>query len=279
MTGMLSHIELMSMLNSLSSTLSAETVNSFFTWNGKKPQEDKLTFSKAIQCLETKVGWPNNKKKHINHDNSLLDLSNPSTPSMAHSLSSQASLQLGKLDFSGPPIHPHELEILPEEGRAQKVTLNPEFSQQTPSEAATGRQKIVPSSYPSDAIHWSSGTSSDTEDSSGSRSSSKETFKRVINIKNCPLCHCPPLNKKAEMDIITHITVCVSSNWAKINKIMVGNFVTTSQAQRKWYTKVISNVSSGSYRLGAVCFFVLSFIPLRPDLFGRIPCTSSSGIT
>lgn len=32
---------------------------------------------------------------------------------------------------------------------------------------------------------------------------------------------------------------------------MVGNFVTASQAQRKWYTKIIGKVSSGDYRLGA----------------------------
>ncbi|TFY79037.1 hypothetical protein EWM64_g4977 [Hericium alpestre] len=32
---------------------------------------------------------------------------------------------------------------------------------------------------------------------------------------------------------------------------MVGNFVTASQAQRKWYTKVISKVSAGNYKLGA----------------------------
>jgi phosphatidylserine decarboxylase len=31
------------MLDSLGSTLSAETVNSFFTCNGKKPVEDELT--------------------------------------------------------------------------------------------------------------------------------------------------------------------------------------------------------------------------------------------
>jgi len=32
---------------------------------------------------------------------------------------------------------------------------------------------------------------------------------------------------------------------------VVGNFVTASQAQRKWYTKIITKVSSGDYRLGA----------------------------
>ena len=56
------------------------------------------------------------------------------------------------------------------------------------------------------------------------------------------------------MDIITHVTVCASGDLAKIDKIVIGNFVTASQAQRKWYTKVISEVSSGDHRLGAVRF-------------------------
>jgi hypothetical protein len=50
-TSTLSHIELMSMLDFLGSTLSAETPNSFFMRNGKKPVEDKLT-----------VRWPPNEK-------------------------------------------------------------------------------------------------------------------------------------------------------------------------------------------------------------------------
>jgi phosphatidylserine decarboxylase len=64
----------------------------------------------------------------------------------------------------------------------------------------------------------------------------------VIKAKNCLICHRPRLNKKAEMDIIMHIAVCASRDWAKIDKIVIGNFVTASQAQRKWYTKVISKV-------------------------------------
>jgi phosphatidylserine decarboxylase len=53
---------------------------------------------------------------------------------------------------------------------------------------------------------------------------------------------------------ITHVAVCASGDWAKIDKIVVGNLVTVSQAQRKWYTKVISKVCSGYYRLRAVRF-------------------------
>jgi phosphatidylserine decarboxylase len=79
----------------------------------------------------------------------------------------------------------------------------------------------------------------------------------VINVKNCPLCHHLRLNSKVEVDILTHLAMCTSQDWAKVDKIVVGNFVTASQAQRKWYMKVISKVSSGDYKLGAVSSFVV----------------------
>ena len=41
-------------------------------------------------------------------------------------------------------------------------------------------------------------------------------------------------------------------------RIMAGKFVTASQAQRKWYMKVMSKVPSGDDELGAVCFFFVS---------------------
>jgi len=78
-----------------------------------------------------------------------------------------------------------------------------------------------------------------------------DDVERVINVKTCPLCHRPRLNSKAEMDIVTHIAVCASQDWNRVDRIVVGNFVTPSQAQRKWLMKVISKVSSGAYQLGA----------------------------
>jgi phosphatidylserine decarboxylase len=268
-TGTMSHIELTSMLDSLGSTLSAETISSFFTRNGKKPQEDELTFSETIQCLETEVGRPTNEKKRIYPDDNLLDYnSTPPTPNVSRSLAfQQAPPQLGGLDFSGPPMHVHDAESSPVEDSGQRLAPPPayptEFGQQLLAEAAVGAGvvKMVPPSYPGAIARESSAGSSDAEDSSGSGSGSgtEETLERVINVKNCPLCHRPRLNKKAEMDIITHLAVCASGDWAKIDRIVVGNFVTASQAQRKWYTKVISKVSSGDYRLGAVCVSARSF--------------------
>jgi phosphatidylserine decarboxylase len=248
------------MLDSLGSTLCGETISSFFTRNGKKPQEDELTFSETIQCLETEIGRPTNEKKRIHPDDNLFDYSNPPTPSMARSLSSQSPPQFGRLDFSGPPVHSHHAQSPPVNDGGQKVAPPPahptEFSQLPLPEAAVGGMKAIPPSYPGTITRESSAGLSDAEDSSGSVSGSEETLERVINVRNCPLCHRPRLNKKAEKDIITHLAVCASSDWAKIDRIVVGNFVTASQAQRKWYTKVISKVSSGDYRLGAVRLFV-----------------------
>ena len=73
----------------------------------------------------------------------------------------------------------------------------------------------------------------------------------VIMIRECPLCHQPRLGKRSDADIITHIATCASQDWRQVDSLVMGGFVTASQAQRKWYTKVITKISYGGYRLGA----------------------------
>ncbi|KZP08405.1 hypothetical protein FIBSPDRAFT_922684 [Athelia psychrophila] len=278
-TGLLSHLELTSMLDSLGSTLSAETISSFFTRNGKKAPEDELTMHEAVLCLETEVGRPREEKKRISPDEVLLDYSVPKTPGpgMGTVISSMQVPQLAKLDLSDPASQPMDAETSAGEGEdlSCKTVGHPmyatEYSQQPLSDTAApgGGIKADLSSYPGMVLRppagkhqYSSAASSDAEeDLSESNSNSypftpaggsaggaaEETLERVINVKNCPLCHRPRLNKKPEVDIVTHLAVCASGNWAKIDRIVVGNFVTASQAQRKWYTKMIGKVSSGDY--------------------------------
>lgn len=73
----------------------------------------------------------------------------------------------------------------------------------------------------------------------------------VIEIRECPICHQPRLNKKSDANIITHIATCASQDWRQVNNIVMAGFVTSSQAQRKWYSKVITKISYGGYKLGA----------------------------
>ena len=153
-TGTLFHIELTSMLDSLRSTLSSETVNSF-TPNGKKAVEDELTVGEAIRCLEMQVGRPPNEKKRVvsvEEGASLLDLSTPGTPGgsgvgmgmgMSRSLSIQTPPQLGKLDFSGPPMHLlQDLEVSSDDG-ALKVHRRHSLRTQ-PSSVSNLSRRLLP---------------------------------------------------------------------------------------------------------------------------------------
>jgi phosphatidylserine decarboxylase len=73
----------------------------------------------------------------------------------------------------------------------------------------------------------------------------------VIEIRECPICHQPRLNKRSDSDIITHIATCASQDWRQVNNIVMAGFVTASQAQRKWYSKIVTKISYGGYKLGA----------------------------
>ncbi|RKF80252.1 Phosphatidylserine decarboxylase proenzyme 3 [Golovinomyces cichoracearum] len=73
----------------------------------------------------------------------------------------------------------------------------------------------------------------------------------VVEIRECPICHQPRLNKRSDTDIVTHIATCASQDWQQVNKIVMSGFVTSTQAQRKWYSKVITKISYGGYKLGA----------------------------
>lgn len=261
------------MLDSLGSTLSRNTIDSFYTRSGIKPHEDSLTISQAVQCLEAELCRPASEKKRINFDDSAVDTSAPVTPSMFGAADNQLSLNLEKLDFSGPagniPAHDntHIKKPSPPAPYSTEHTEQPLIDVALPVGIKPRFERQV------------SASSSDAEDSSGSGSSSPssdDSFERVINVKSCPLCHRPRMNSKAEVDIVTHLAVCASQDWGRVDKIVVGNFVTASQAQRKWYTKVISKVSSGDYKLGAVSRQVtLKWIYLIFVFLHRIRQTSS----
>lgn len=278
--GTISNIELTSMLDSLGSTLSKDTVDSFFRRFDKRPREETLTIDEAIQCLETELCRPRSEKKLIDPDESIMDTSVPATPAANGIFEHQLSLNLDQLDFSGPLFN--QMGLLKEGSTdadlLQKPDPSPQFAsepmQQPLSAVATSS---LPGSRSDSTIATprvkfarngsGSGSYSDPEESlsspsGGSSPSSSETspgkvneddlHERVINVKACPLCHRPRLNKNSEVDIVTHIATCASQDWSTVDRIMVGNFVTASQAQRKWYTKVITKVSSGNYKLGAV---------------------------
>ncbi|GAW10495.1 phosphatidylserine decarboxylase [Lentinula edodes] len=337
-TGMLSHLELTSMLDSLGSTLTNATIKSFFTRFNKDPWQEELTMAETIQCLETELGRPESQKKRLGADDGGYESSVSATPVMMLADRRGKELSLEQLDFSGPPLSAMISPGLPdaeflESDRvpAPKAYAMENGAQQPLTQAAAGREGAETNASSSsattpsgeyDAYYGSSSYLSSDADMDGlmeypkngsnvkevvSRPavsssstvpsgtaaqlpSSSVTFalapppssiafshsyssstsgtappttsaatnpnldsavERVINVQTCPLCHRPRLNAKAEVDIVTHLAICASQDWNKVDRIVVGNFVTASQAQRKWYTRIIGKMSSGNYKLGA----------------------------
>jgi len=280
-TGALSNLELTSMLDSLGSTLTRSTVASFFTCYGKKPHEDEISMEQAVMFLEAELGRPDSEKKRLDADDAMNDSSVSATPVMfvAGQRGEEVPLDLDKLDFLGPP------HVALETTAPDDKLWTPAAPRYVTEPMQVPLTEEMPDTSSDDAENSSSGvTSANNTPGGGStainvaKKTKKTRFKRIrktkdasddsntasttdsnpiellINIKNCPLCHRPRLNSKAEIDIITHLAICASQDWNQVDRIVVGNFVTASQAQRKWYTKMITKVSSGDYKLGAVSF-------------------------
>ncbi|KAI0094146.1 hypothetical protein BDY19DRAFT_880954 [Irpex rosettiformis] len=104
--GTISRLELTSMLDSLGSTLSRQTNDSFFS-RVNKSIENTPTMNEAIMCLESELCRPTSEKKRINSDESTVDTSAPVTPFAPAGAEYQQSLNLSDLDFSGPAGNAH----------------------------------------------------------------------------------------------------------------------------------------------------------------------------
>jgi len=95
-------------------------------------------------------------------------------------------------------------------------------------------------SGPSDlALSATDSETSGSSNSNGWADADDKSEERVIMITQCPLCHQPRLNKRSEVDIVTHLATCASQDWRQVDHFVMGGFVTSDQAHRKWYTKVI----------------------------------------
>lgn len=233
------------MLDSLSSTLTTETLEGYFAHYGKSADTDELTFDEVVMSLEREIKKSASEKHRVDADAGYE--SGNQTPA-DYPMAPQPAA--GGLDTIGPAsASPGVFDS--EQLSARLAASGPR------GDYATGETNLKPldpdalSSRPrADSISPSlSRAESESEDAR--TDSPSDPMERVVNIKSCPLCQRPRLNAKSEADIVTHLAVCASADWNRIDRLVVGNYVTASQAQRKFLYKVLNKVTTGAYQLGA----------------------------
>lgn len=220
-SGRIDKVEMTTMLDTLGSTLKESTIDSFFQrfGTGKDPSEAAdLTFDQAVICLEDTLR--------------VLQTRNapPTTPP--------------PLSQHFPPGPLPDSSQGSEEPSSDSEDLATETSTTMPANADP-RGTAVPT------ISNDEQTSSTEDDLQPDDLRDERGEEHVVEIRECPLCHQPRLSKRSDADIITHIATCASRDWRRVDNLVMGGFVTASQAQRKWYSKVITKISYGGYRLGA----------------------------
>ncbi|GAA5995795.1 uncharacterized protein JCM10292_004753 [Rhodotorula paludigena] len=231
--GNLSQVELFSMLDSLGSTLTKETIDSFFTRHGKAPEDGELSIEEVVLCLEQELRKPENEKRHVDHEgesDSNGEMGAPQGGPSAGAFAEPDSLESSEYEQT--------------DLSSDMKTLRPGTQVVTDPQNGT----VVAAPRPHGAVKQPPSRADSLDPSSDE---SNDGIERVINIKECPLCRKPRLNKKGEVSIVTHLGVCASIDPSKVNRVLVSNFVTASQAQRKFLNKVFAKVLKGSYTLGA----------------------------
>ncbi|KAM5356991.1 hypothetical protein ACJZ2D_016725 [Fusarium nematophilum] len=217
-SGRISRIELTTMLESLGSTLSETTIDSFFQ---RFPHRDadndenwELTMDEALICLEDQL---EGKRRQSGTVGDKLKGLMPEMKNLLH-------------------VSGHGTDTGGSES-SSVLELDPGSGTQTPASAINVPALKTPADEEGDPLEKSD--------------SDERSDEHVVEIRECPICHQPRLNKRKDADIITHIATCASQDWRQVNSVLVGGFVTASQAQRKWYSKVITKISYGGYKLGA----------------------------
>lgn len=249
----LSILELTSMLDFLGSTLTPETITSFFVRYGKSAETDEITIDEAIIALE-------NETRKSSKDKRTTTASGMATAVLPASASSEVDQRVtskqheadhATMDVSGPKTSAPVIVVEPEEDLVQAAPMPgptraiDSSSSDKKKEAYTKPAELV---RPYMERSWSMASS--TVSAEEAPTVERPIVERVILLKSCPLCHMPRLSKKGDGDVVTHLAVCASQDWRRVDSMVVGNFVTASQAHRKWFNKIVITATQGRYKLG-----------------------------
>ncbi|CAH7667916.1 phosphatidylserine decarboxylase [Phakopsora pachyrhizi] len=231
-SGTISNVELVSMLDSLGSTLTQETISDFFSRYGKSAEADGdvLSFEQVICCLESELIKPPEEKRRINISDEQIGVGQAAAQRQG-TLVEDDSDNSDKTQMSSSA----DLSFVGYGAKGEFVT-----------KAKSNPNPVVES----DGLDPTGEQSPETQNPIESQP--RLRLEKVVNISRCPICHKQRIGSRMEIDLVTHMAVCASQDWSTLQNILSpGNFVTSSQAHRKWFTKVIGKVQNGRYSLGA----------------------------
>ncbi len=229
-SGCISRIELTTMLDTLGSTLKESTIDSFFQRFPHRASGEEswdLSMDEAVICLEDQL--------YVKSKQSVTEKVKDVLPDLT-TVKNLIPPILGGVEAEMPS--------------SSSPSIAPTGSS-TPSEATTpllGEPRRIGVNTLNVDDLGAAGEEGEYLDRDDLNDKGEE---HVVEIKECPICHQPRLNRRSDADIITHIATCASQDWRQVNNIVMAGFVTSSQAQRKWYSKVITKISYGGYKLGA----------------------------
>jgi len=240
--GLYSKVLIQAMLEGLGSTLSSQTVDSFFIPYSKDPERDELTFDELFERLERQVRLDDSapSKRHKRRIRKFWTRKSRNAAVAAIAADKTTNSVSATVEEKESTEESLEDEEEDEDEEDNELFLH------------LTRNKIPSGSIPQ-AVDMVEPTEADFEPLT-----SEDEY--VIRISSCPICRDPNLGSKLETDVITHIAVCSGNDGFNLDKLILGNFVTEANAQRKWITKVVKTLGYGRYVIGKVRNFLYHFV-------------------
>ncbi|KAG0337459.1 hypothetical protein BG004_007635, partial [Podila humilis] len=224
------------MLEELGSNLSNKTIDAFWTPYNKNPEHDELSFDELFEQLEKQVRLDDSSEGA--HDGSYKPEEKKKKSRLSW-FTKRRTTPSSPTDSGVKECHDENEE----EGDNDEESTIDDSGEEHMEQYIHVTRNMLPTNHDPEAVDMHQPQESDFDPKTSEH-------EHVIRISTCPICHDRTLGTLSETDVITHIAICSSTDGFSMDKLILGNFVTEANAQRKWVTKVVQSLGYGRYVAG-----------------------------
>ncbi|KAJ3063768.1 hypothetical protein HK102_008389, partial [Quaeritorhiza haematococci] len=240
--GELNRVELSTMLDTLGSTFSDESIDMLFAHHNK-PITDQLTYDQVFESIEARINAAasfNSSSSHTISNNPSAAGSSPSASFSAPYSSSGGAGAAATVGLGGAGAGAGSSGgLVSSQTSASVAGMFAGMNMGGEGLSSSGGAAGLAGSAGAAGMHM------------GGKSAGGAVYgEHVIQINECPVCGKAVRDMKQDLDIVSHVALCVYDDQDNINKFVLGGFLTQAYATRKWYTKILSYVTYGSYNIG-----------------------------